>query len=133
MMNFPVLAKTVGRRKTAVAKLELVAGSGQIQVNGSPIEEFFIFRESRLIVVRKPFHLLASLEYDAKVCVKGGGVSGQSVAIQLALARALVLINPQTKSLFRRNHIMTRDSRRKERRKYGIKKSRKSPQFSKRL
>jgi small subunit ribosomal protein S9 len=132
MKNLPFFAKTVGRRKIAVANLELVPGSGQIQVNGFSAEKFFAGNPSRLLMVQSPFQVFANLTFDAKVKVYGGGSQSQARALKLALARALVVAQPRNKQLFREYHFLTRDSRRKERRKYGLKKARKAPQFSKR-
>lgn len=132
MTNLPFFAKTVGRRKTAIANLELIPGSGQIQVNGRLVEDVFAGSPRRLRLVQKPFRISSQLNFNAKVKTQGGGCRGQAESVKLALARALVIAQPQTQTLFRENHLLTRDPREKERRKYGLKKARKSPQFSKR-
>jgi small subunit ribosomal protein S9 len=133
MINLPLLAKTVGRRKTAVANLKLVPGLGTINVNGYPIEDFFSGHLTRLQKIRRSFCMLTRLAFDVDVKIKGGGVQRKSEAFQIALARALVRVRPDTKHLFRKYSLLTCDSRMKERRKYGLKKARKARQFSKRL
>jgi small subunit ribosomal protein S9 len=133
MTNLPLLAKTVGRRKTAVANLKLIPGLGYINVNGYPIEEFFSGHLTRLQEVRRAFSILNHLTFDVNAKIKGGGFQRKSEALQIALARALVRIRPDIKHLFRKHSLLTCDSRTKERRKYGLKKARKARQFSKRL
>jgi small subunit ribosomal protein S9 len=130
-LNFFIDA--VGRRKIAVVNLRLIPGSGKIQINGRPAEEFFAGHLDRLDIVQKPFRLLNQLSFDAKATARGGGLQGQAYAIQLALARALLRAQPANQKLFRDANFLNRDSRVKERRKYGLKKARKAPQFSKRL
>jgi small subunit ribosomal protein S9 len=132
MKNFMFFVKTVGRRKMSIANLELIPGSGQIQVNGLSAENFFISSLNRLSVIQRPFIVFTNFTFDAKVKVQGGGLQSQSKALQLSLSRALVAVQPENQSIFRESLFLTRDSRRKERRKYGLKKARKAPQFSKR-
>jgi small subunit ribosomal protein S9 len=132
MENFQFLATTVGRRKIAVANLELHSGMGKMTINGYRVEDFFSGHPRRLWSAQIPFCILDMINFDANVNVKGGGQKRQSLAIQLALVRALVIIQPETRILFRKYQLLTRDSRTKERRKYGFKKARKAPQFSKR-
>lgn len=132
MTNFPFFVKTVGRRKLAMANLALLPGSGYIQVNGGPAARFFVSHQDRLAVVQLPFVVAAHLNFDAEVNVLGGGLKGQAVSLQLALFRALASNQPKNRNMFRKKGFLTRDSRRKERRKYGLKKARKAPQFSKR-
>jgi small subunit ribosomal protein S9 len=132
METIPFFAETVGRRKTAIANLRLVSGSGQIWINGSTAEKFFAGNPRRLLTVQRPFCNLVHVNFDAKATVKGGGLQSQASALRLALARSLVVSQPITQTLFRKYHFLTRDSRQKERRKYGLKKARKAPQFSKR-
>jgi small subunit ribosomal protein S9 len=126
------LIKTVGRRKSAITNLELVRGLGQIHVNGIIAEDFFRCTH-RLIRLHKPFRICACLTLDAKVKVHGGGLQGQVESLQLALIRSIVRIQPRTQHLFRKYNFFSRATREKERRKYGLKKARKAPQFSKRL
>jgi len=129
----PLFAKTVGRRKTAIATLKLTPGSGKINVNGYPVKEFFFGQLTRLQVVERPFCILECQIFDASIKLQGGGIQRQAKALQLAMVRALVRTRPKTKYLFRECTFLTCDSRKKERRKYGLKKARKAPQFSKRL
>jgi small subunit ribosomal protein S9 len=124
--------KTVGRRKTAIANIKLVPGSGKIQVNNQKAKKFFVSYPDRFLVVEKPCSNSSHVNFDVKSKVQGGGLKKQAEAIQLALARALVVSFPRNRRVFRKNHLLTRDSREKERRKYGLKKARKAPQFSKR-
>lgn len=132
MTNNLFFAKAVGRRKKAVANLELIPGSGKIQINGCIAEYFFSGYPKRLLVIQKPFFISTYLKFNVKAKVKGSGIQSQAEAIKLALARALVIVEPKIRSIFRENYILTRDYRKKERRKYGLKKARKAPQFSKR-
>jgi small subunit ribosomal protein S9 len=133
MTSLPLLAKTVGRRKTAVANLKLIPGLGLINVNGYSIEDFFSGHLTRLQKIRRSFHMLVRPTFDVNAKIIGGGLQRKSEAFQIALARALVRIRPDTKHLFRKYSLLTCDSRVKERRKYGLKKARKARQFSKRL
>lgn len=132
MKNKIFFAKVVGRRKKAVANLELIPGSGKIQINGRIAEQFFSGNPKRLLVIQKPFFISTYLKFNVKVKVKGGGLQSQADSIKLALARALVKAEPKIRSIFRESYLLTRDYRKKERRKYGLKKARKAPQFSKR-
>lgn len=133
MTHLPLFAKTVGRRKSAVANLKLIPGSGEISINGYPIEEFFASHLTRLQKAQKPLCILTHQTFDVNVRIQGGGLQRKSEAFQVALTRALVRIRPDTKHLFREHSLLTCDSRKKERRKYGLKKARKAQQFSKRL
>jgi small subunit ribosomal protein S9 len=132
MTNTLFFAKVVGRSKKAVANIELVPGSGKIQINGSMAEVFFSGHPKALLIVQKPFFVSTYLQFDVKAKVKGSGLQSQAEAMKLALARALVRVEPKIRKIFRENYLLTRDYRKKERRKYGLKKARKAPQFSKR-
>ena len=129
------LAQSVGRRKTAIARVYLRAGSGNIKVNGLPLEEFF---KSPLLVgfVNLPLVVTNNVgKYDFVVNVKGGGLTGQAGAIRLGIARALLKKednDPEFKKLLSSEGLLTRDSRMVERKKYGQKGARKRFQFSKR-
>jgi small subunit ribosomal protein S9 len=127
-------AKTVGRRKKAGANLRLVPGSGKFYVNGDTIEKFFIGNISRPLRAEAPIRVYAcaKISFDANIKTKGGGILGKAQALKIAIARALVVIQPRNRKIFRKYLFLSQDSRRKERRKYGLKKARKSPQFSKR-
>lgn len=132
MEDNPFFTKTVGRRKTAIANIKLVPGSGKIQVNNQKAKKFFVSYPDRFLIIEKPCFNSSHVNFDVKSKVQGGGLKKQVEAMQLALARALVVSFPRNRRIFRKNHLLTRDSREKERRKYGLKKARKSPQFSKR-
>jgi len=121
-----------GRRKEAVARVRLVPGDGKITINNRTFEDFFPNQTSRLIV-QQPLVVSDMLgRFDVLCRVHGGGVTGQAGAIQLGIARALVEANPDIRPLLRRNGFLTRDPRMKERKKYGLHKARKAPQYSKR-
>ena len=121
-----------GRRKTSVARVYIRTGGGRIRVNGRKLEEFFpstSWREH----AREPLRFVgAADQFDAEVRVTGGGSSGQAGAVRLGLARALVVANPELKSKLRQGGFLTRDSRMKERKKYGQKGARKRFQWTKR-
>lgn len=123
---------TVGRRKTAVARVKLVEGSGKVTVNNKELEQYFpvaVLREEIL----KPFSVTSTQgRYDVKVRVNGGGPTGQAGAIQLGIARSLVALDEDSRQNLRNAGLLTRDPRMVERKKYGQKKARKRFQFSKR-
>jgi small subunit ribosomal protein S9 len=122
----------VGRRKTAVATVRLVPGSGLIIVNGRPADQYF-GRATLEYVVNQPFreaNLAAS--YNAIIKCVGGGLSGQAGAVRHAIARALVKSDEGLRPVMRRGGFLTRDPRAKERKKYGLKRARKAPQYTKR-
>jgi small subunit ribosomal protein S9 len=122
----------VGRRKTAVARVYLAPGTGKISVNGRDIDRFFP-TQTLLDEVRMPFTATETNgRYDAFVTVKGGGVTGQAGAVRLGIARALLSLDEEYRPKLRVSHLLTRDSRMVERKKYGQKKARKRFQFSKR-
>jgi small subunit ribosomal protein S9 len=121
-----------GRRKEAVARVYLSAGSGKITINGRDIEDYFGL-ETLKMMVRSPLELTSSLsKYDVLVNVYGGGVSGQAGAIRHGISRALVRADAELKPALKRAGYLTRDPRMKERKKYGLKAARRAPQFSKR-
>jgi small subunit ribosomal protein S9 len=120
-----------GRRKKSVARVRLVIGTGKVIINGKPLEEFFASGFLRLIV-NQPFVAADTKNLDAIVNVNGGGLSGQAGAIRHGIARALIKDNPQLKPELKKLGYLKRDPRMKERKKYGLKKARKAPQFSKR-
>ena len=121
-----------GRRKTAVAQVRLLPGNGAIIINGTPYEELFPYLEQRQTILQ-PFLVTESIDkYNAVVKVAGGGISGQSGAISHGIARALVRADENLKPLLRQNGLLTRDSRIKERKKAGLKRARKAPQYTKR-
>ena len=121
-----------GRRKSSIARVRLVEGTGKITINGKDIEEFFNL-ETLKVIVRQPLTVTNTLaKYDVICSVKGGGVSGQAGAIRHGIARALNEANAEYRPALKSNGFLTRDPRMKERKKYGLKKARKAPQFSKR-
>ena len=121
-----------GRRKSSIARVRLVEGTGKITINGKDIEEFFDL-ETLKVIVRQPLTVTNTLaKYDVICSVTGGGVSGQAGAIRHGIARALNEANSEYRPALKSNGFLTRDPRMKERKKYGLKKARKAPQFSKR-
>jgi len=121
-----------GRRKTAVAQVKLLPGAGEIIINGIPYEKLFPRIEHRRAILQ-PLLVTESLgKYNAMVKVKGGGISGQSGAISHGIARALVEADESLKPMLRQNGLLTRDSRVKERKKAGLRRARKAPQYTKR-
>lgn len=121
-----------GRRKNAIARVRLVEGSGKITINGKDIDEFFGM-ETLKVIVRQPLTVTnTTTKYDVIVTVKGGGFTGQAGAIRHGIARALNEANREYRPELKSNGFLTRDPRMKERKKYGLKKARKAPQFSKR-
>lgn len=121
-----------GRRKCSVAKVRLVAGQGNILVNGKPVADYF-GRKVLEITVKQPLAVINSEDkYDVLVSVHGGGKSGQAGAVRHGIARALLKVDEEFRSPLKKAGYLTRDPRMKERRKYGLKKARKAPQFSKR-
>ena len=121
-----------GRRKTSTARVFMRLGSGRIVVNGRPIDEYF-GRETARMIIRQPLEVADVVDrFDIRVTVKGGGASGQAGAIRHGVARALVEYDESLRSDLRRAGFITRDAREVERKKVGLRKARKRPQFSKR-
>ncbi len=121
-----------GRRKSSVSRVRLVEGSGKITINGKDIDEFFGL-ETLKVIVRQPLTVTnTTTKYDVIATVKGGGYTGQAGAIRHGIARALNEANSEYRPALKSNGFLTRDPRMKERKKYGLKKARKAPQFSKR-
>ncbi len=121
-----------GRRKNAIARVRLTEGSGKITINGKDIEEFFGM-ETLKVIARQPLTVTnTTSKYDVIVKVTGGGFTGQAGAIRHGIARALNEANEEFRPALKQNGFLTRDPRMKERKKYGLKKARKAPQFSKR-
>ncbi len=122
-----------GRRKSSIARVRLTEGKGKITINGKDIEEFF-GEETLKVIVKQPLTITDTLgKFDVDAKVTGGGFSGQAGAVRHGIARALNEANREEyRSLLKKAGLLTRDSREKERKKYGLKKARKAPQFSKR-
>jgi small subunit ribosomal protein S9 len=126
------LVQTTGRRKGAVARVRLRPGSGKITINGRDLEIYFPSQTHRMILT-EPLRVTDTAEaYDIDVSLRGGGVSGQAGALRLGIARALVELDPELRVPLKRAGFLTRDPRVKESKKYGLKKARKAPQYSKR-
>ncbi len=123
----------IGRRKEAVARVFLVPGNGQIIINKVPGEKYLQYNPNYLNKIWLPLKLVnLDGQFDIVVLVKGGGLTGQTDAIQLGVARLLCQIDPTNRSVLKAYGLLTRDSRIKERKKYGLRKARKAPQYSKR-
>jgi len=122
----------IGRRKRSVAKVTITPGKGNIIVNGIDVKDYMPY-ETLVMDLVQPLELTENKDkYDVNVVVKGGGFSGQTGAIRLGIARALMLVNGENRPVLKSNGMITRDARIKERKKYGLKKARRAPQFSKR-
>ena len=126
------LVQTTGRRKEAVARVHLRPGAGTITVNKRPIASYFPTATQRMVVT-EPLRLTNTDEvYDVVATIDGGGVTGQAGALRMALARALAELDGELRPSLKRAGMLTRDARAKESKKYGLKKARKAPQYSKR-
>ena len=123
----------IGRRKTSVAKVILVPGTGSMMVNQKPGELYLQFNSQYITTSKIPLTILGlEQNYDVYVNTHGGGLKGQADAIKLGVARALCYMSSENRVSLKAEGLLTRDSRRKERKKYGLRKARKAPQFSKR-
>ena len=121
-----------GRRKKSIARVRLVNGNGNITINNKALDEF-LGVETLKVIVKQPLTATNTLDkYDVIVKVTGGGISGQAGAVRHGISRALLEVNSEFRPVLKSNGFLTRDSRTKERKKYGLKKARKAPQFSKR-
>ena len=121
-----------GRRKEAIARVRLVPGGGNYQLNGRPLEDYFPTRAHRMIVSAPLRTVGKEKEFDVLARIEGGGVNGQAGALRLGIARALIELDPELRPVLKKEGYLSRDAREKERRKYGLKKARKAPQYSKR-
>ncbi len=122
-----------GRRKQAIARVRLVPGNGTITINQRPGDNYFNYNPSHVGVLRAPLETLGlEQDYDILARVHGGGLTGQADAVRLGVARALCELSPDNRQPLKAEGYLTRDPRAKERKKYGLKKARKAPQFSKR-
>jgi small subunit ribosomal protein S9 len=125
-------ATTVGRRKEAIVRVRLVPGSGDFSLNGRSLEQYFPNKVHQQLI-REPLVTTEKTDdYDVIANLKGGGTSGQAGALRLAIARALVELDAEDRPPLKKAGFLTRDARVKERKKYGLKKARKAPQYSKR-
>ena len=126
------LIQSTGRRKAAVARVRLRPGSGIVTVNKRPIDDYFPSATHRMLLT-EPLRLVdKATEYNVDATCGGGGVSGQAGALRLGIARALAVLEPELRAPLKRAGFLTRDPREKEQKKYGLKKARKAPQYSKR-
>jgi small subunit ribosomal protein S9 len=126
------LVQSTGRRKQAVARVRLRDGEARIVVNGRPLEDYFPSATQRMVVT-EPLRITEMVErYGIDATIDGGGVSGQAGALRLGIARALIELDPDLRPSLKRAGLLTRDARKKESKKYGLKKARKAPQYSKR-
>jgi small subunit ribosomal protein S9 len=126
------LTQTTGRRKEAIARVMLRPGTGVITINGRGFENYFTSATHRMMVV-EPLRLTEQLEtYDVVATLEGGGSAGQAGALRLGIARSLLELNEELRPALKKAGLLTRDSRKKETKKYGLKKARKAPQYSKR-
>jgi small subunit ribosomal protein S9 len=121
-----------GRRKESVARVRIRPGSGQFDLNGRSLEEFFPSRTQRVLATAPLRVAGKEKEVDVAARLEGGGVTGQAGALRHAIARALVEMDDSLRGALKREGFLARDAREKERRKYGLKKARKAPQYSKR-
>ena len=127
-----LLSRATGRRKEAVCRARLLAGEGKIEINGRPFEDYFPSATHRMIVT-EPLRLTETDgRYDIICKIEGGGISGQAGALRHAISKSLVEMDPDLRPALKKAGFLTRDAREKERRKYGLKKARKAPQYSKR-
>ncbi|HEY9907517.1 MAG TPA: 30S ribosomal protein S9 [Thermosynechococcaceae cyanobacterium] len=128
-----VMYQGTGRRKSAIARVRLVPGEGQLIINGKPGEQYLQFNAGYLSAAKAPLETLGlENEYDILVNAHGGGLTGQADAVRLGVARALCQLDPENRKPLKIEGYLTRDPRAKERKKYGLRKARKAPQFSKR-
>ncbi|HEX5945945.1 MAG TPA: 30S ribosomal protein S9 [Acidimicrobiales bacterium] len=126
------LVQTTGRRKGAVARVRIRPGAGTIKINDRDVTNYFPSKAHQMILT-EPLRITETDEtYDVDATLHGGGVSGQAGALRLGIARALVELDPEMRTTLKRAGFLTRDQREKESKKYGLKKARKAPQYSKR-
>jgi small subunit ribosomal protein S9 len=126
------LVKSTGRRKQAIARVRIRAGEGKITINGRDVAAYFPSKAHQM-VLSEPLRVTDTDEtYDVDATIVGGGVSGQAGALRLGIARALCDLDPEVRPALKKAGFLTRDAREKESKKYGLKKARKAPQYSKR-
>ncbi len=126
------LTQTTGRRKEAVARARLRPGTGKHVINGKTFEDYFTTAMQRMVVTEALRVTEAEESYDIDATMHGGGISGQAGALRMAIARSLVELDPEVRPALKKAGLLTRDPRRKESKKYGLKKARKAPQYTKR-
>ena len=126
------LVQSTGRRKESVARVRLRPGAGKVTVNGRTFENYFPMATQRMIVAEGLRATSTEETYDVDATIHGGGTTGQAGALRMAIARALVELDPEARPVLKKAGLLTRDDRAKESKKYGLKKARKAPQYSKR-
>ncbi len=126
------LVQATGRRKSSVARVRLYPGSGEMSLNGRPLEDYFPHAALRQRVMEPLRAVEAEGQYDVVAKLEGGGTTGQSDALRLGIARALVEVDSEFRPTLKKGGMLTRDARRVERKKYGLRKARRAPQFTKR-
>lgn len=126
------LSQTTGRRKSAIARVRVRPGSGKVTINKRPIEEYFPAATDRMVATEALRVTSLNEEYDVDATCTGGGTAGQAGALRLGIARSLCVVDPELRNPLKRAGLLTRDARVKESKKYGLKKARKRPQYSKR-
>ena len=132
MATLGEIVRATGRRKESVARVRIVPGSGRFALNGRSLEDYFP-RPALQMVVTEPLRLTNTIDrYDVIASINGGGISGQAGAVRHGIARALTEADPTLRGELKKKGLLTRDARAKERRKYGLKKARKAPEYSKR-
>lgn len=124
--------QSTGRRKRSVARARLSPGTGQVTVNGRPIEVHFPTETQRMTATAALRVTELTESYDVDATIHGGGVTGQAGALRMAIARSLIEVDPELRPTLKKAGLLTRDPRKKESKKYGLKKARKAPQFTKR-
>lgn len=126
------LVQATGRRKSSVARVRLVDGSGQVTLNGRPLENYFPTMASRMRVM-EPLQLTQTQgRYDIDATLEGGGMTGQADALRLGISRALIVLDEELRPVLKKAGLLTRDARVVERKKYGLRKARRAPQYTKR-
>ena len=130
-MSAPLVQAT-GRRKRSVARVRLRTGAGTIIVNGRAVEDYFPSRTHQMQVLEPMTATATEGRYDVDATIGGGGTSGQAGALRLGISRGLVEVEPELRDTLKKGGYLTRDPRKKESKKYGLKKARKAPQYSKR-
>ena len=126
------LVQATGRRKRSVARVRLRTGAGKITVNGRSVDNYFGSRTHQMQVLEPLTATATEGRYDVDATIAGGGSSGQAGALRLGIARGLVELEPELRDTLKKGGYLTRDPRKKESKKYGLKKARKAPQYSKR-
>ncbi|MDH3307106.1 MAG: 30S ribosomal protein S9 [Acidimicrobiia bacterium] len=132
MANPKPLVQATGRRKESTARVRLYPGTGSVVLNGRPIDEYFSTMAQRMRVIEPIRVADAEGRYDINATVHGGGTTGQADAIRLGIARALIELDPDLRPTLKKEGLLTRDSREVERKKYGLRKARRAPQYTKR-